>query len=115
MWNYALAPGVGVDCSGLVMQCLYAVGMDLGDYNPYKHWTDPFHAHDANNMAADARFMHVNYESRQPGDLIFYPGHVAIYVGNDRIIDAYSPSTGVRVASIKDGGSTISGVGRPMV
>ena len=115
VWNYALAPGVGVDCSGLVMQCLYAVGMDLGDYNPYKHWTDPFHAHDANNMAADARFMHVNYESRQPGDLIFYPGHVAIYVGNDRIIDAYSPSTGVRVASIKDGGSTISGVGRPMV
>ena len=34
VWDYALAPGVGVDCAGLVMQCLYATGMDLGDTTP---------------------------------------------------------------------------------
>ena len=29
IWDYACAPGVGVDCAGLVLQCLYATGMDL--------------------------------------------------------------------------------------
>ena len=60
VWNYSLSPSQGVDCSGLVMQCLFACGMDLDDYNPYMHWYDPWHAHDANNMAADARFKHVS-------------------------------------------------------
>ena len=30
-------PGDAVDCSGFVLQCLYATGMDLGIYNPYNH------------------------------------------------------------------------------
>lgn len=90
-WDYALAPGVGVDCAGLVMQALYATGMDLGDYNPYMHITDPWHDHDANNMAADSRLKTVATRDRQRGDLIFYPGHVAIYLGNDQIINAYPP------------------------
>ena len=30
-------PGDAVDCSGVVLQCLYATGMDLGIYNPYSH------------------------------------------------------------------------------
>lgn len=33
-WNYSMEPGVGVDCIGLVYQCLYATGMDLGEFNP---------------------------------------------------------------------------------
>ena len=35
-------PGDAVDCSGFVLQCLYATGMDLGVYNPYNHGTCSF-------------------------------------------------------------------------
>lgn len=31
---YSTAPGGAVDCSGFVLQCLYATGMDMGIYNP---------------------------------------------------------------------------------
>lgn len=48
--------------------------------------------------------------SRQRGDLVFWPGHVAIYIGGDRIIEAW-PGTGVRVASLW-AHSTPRGVGR---
>lgn len=112
VWDYALAPGVGVDCAGLVMQCLYATGMDLGDYNPYAHITDPWHDHDANNMSNDSRFLTVSLDSRRRGDLIFYPGHVAIYLGNDQIINAYPPQ--VKVESLWNYG-TPTVVKRPFV
>ena len=114
MWNYSLAPGVGVDCSGLVMQCAYATGMNLDTYNPYHHWYDPWHSHDANNMAADSRFMHVRFADRRRGDLIFSPGHVSIYLGDDKIIEAYSPKEGVRIASVYSS-LPVTGVARPFV
>ena len=98
VWNYSLSPQKGVDCAGLVMQAAYACGMDLGEYNPYAHWYDPWHSHDANNMSVDPRFMHVKLADRKRGDLVFYPGHVAIYLGNDQIIEATPPR--VRTASV---------------
>lgn len=98
VWNYSLSPQKGVDCAGLVMQAAYACGMDLGEYNPYAHWYDPWHSHDANNMGVDPRFMHVKLADRKRGDLVFYPGHVAIYLGNDQIIEATPPR--VRTASV---------------
>ena len=90
VWDYALAPGVGIDCAGLVMQALYATGMDLGSgYTPYDHYFTPGHDHYANDMAADPGFMTVPFSDRQRGDLIFYPGHVAIYLGDDLVIDSF--------------------------
>lgn len=37
----------------------------------------------------------VSYENARAGDIICYPGHVAIYMGNGQIIHASTPRTGV--------------------
>lgn len=114
-WDYSCAPGVGVDCAGLVMQALYATGMDLGYFNPWDHYYTPGHDHYANDMWYSDKFMHVNWNDRQRGDLICWPGHIAIYLGNDQIIEAVSPAVGVRIASVYvwSGSKSIRGVLRP--
>ena len=104
VWNYACAPGVGVDCIGLVYQCAYACGMDLGggtgnnDFNPWAHYVtghSGWHSHDAENFWNYGRAAHVPLSSILPGDLISWPGHIAIYMGGDTLIEAYTPGTGV--------------------
>lgn len=114
-WDYSCAPGVGVDCAGLVMQALYATGMDLGYFNPWDHYYTPGHDHYANDMWYSDKFMHVNWNDRQRGDLICWPGHIAIYLGNDQIIEAATPAVGVRIASVYvwSGSKSIRGVLRP--
>lgn len=114
VWDYSCAPGVGVDCAGLVMQCLYATGMNLGRYTPWDHYYTPGHDHYANDMWNDSRFKHLSFSQRQRGDLICYQGHIAIYIGNDQIIEAASPRYGVRVHSVYVG-YQIKGVLRPFV
>ena len=63
IWDYSCAPGVGIDCAGLVMQCLYATGMDLGRYTPWDHYYTPGHDHYANDMWNDPKFMHLDFSS----------------------------------------------------
>ena len=89
-WNYALWPGGGSDCAGLVISSMESVGMQT-PYNAYDHRFQAWQDHDANNMWNDPRIMKVAVADRRRGDLVFYPGHVAIYLGNDTIINAYPP------------------------
>ncbi len=110
VWDYACAPGVGVDCAGLVLQCLYAVGIDLGELNPYNHYYTPGHDQYANWMRELPGFLHVSFADRRRGDLVFWEGHVAIYLGNDQIIEANVP--GVGIASVYRYGTPIA-VARP--
>jgi cell wall-associated NlpC family hydrolase len=86
-WDYALAPGVGVDCSGLVMQCMQAVGIQ-SVYNSYDHMYDPWQDHDAANMRNDGKIQRISVSSARRGDLLFYTGHVAIYLGAGKIIES---------------------------
>lgn len=100
IWDYACAPGVGVDCAGLVLQCLYAVGISPNKYTPYDHYFTPGHDHYAVDMRYDGGFKQIPFSERSRGDLIFYEGHVAIYLGNDMIINAVDPTVNVTIQSV---------------
>lgn len=39
----------------------------------------------------------IGYQDMEPGDLICYPGHVAMYIGDGRIVHASSVKAGIRV------------------
>lgn len=41
----------------------------------------------------------VDYANAQAGDIIYYGGHVAIYIGNDQIVHASTPSSGIKISS----------------
>ena len=106
-------PGDAVDCSGFVLQCLYATGMDLGIYNPYNHRWIASQTYNSMNWYNNNTFMPVSTNSLQRGDLVYYRGHVAIYLGNGQIIDSW-PGQGVSVKPIGSRGRVI-GAARPYV
>lgn len=106
-------PGDAVDCSRFVLQCLYATGMDLGIYNPYNHRWIASQTYNSMNWYNNNTFMPVSTNSLQRGDLVYYRGHVAIYLGNGQIIDSW-PGQGVSVKPIGSRGRVI-GAARPYV
>ena len=66
IWDYSCAPGVGVDCAGLVMQSLCAAGMDLSPMNPFDHYFTPGYDHYANDMRYNSRFAKVSFPIASP-------------------------------------------------
>lgn len=113
--NNCGAPGTTVDCSGLVMESLYAVGMDLtgvagGDFNPYSkyYWNHHF----ANTWRLNNTFQPISISQLERGDIIYYSGHVVIYLGNGRILESTPYASNVRESSMYSPG-TILGCARP--
>lgn len=77
VWGAAGPCGVGFDCSGLVMAAWADAGVTI-PRDTYEQW---------------AALPHISLSSIQPGDLLYYDGigHVAMYVGNNMIVDAPVP------------------------
>ncbi len=112
--NHCSRPGDQIDCSGLIMEGLYACGVSLdgvagGDFNPYTKFY--YNHHFANTWRTNNTFQPVSFAERERGDIIYWAGHVGIYLGNNQIIDAY-PNQGVSIKSVYSRGE-ILGVARP--
>lgn len=93
VWGGAGRPRQGVDCSGLVLQALYRAGLDPQPITVDKHVLPRYRT--SASLYAHRRLRHVPLEQRRRGDLIFYTkdstgdiNHVALYLGNDRMVQA---------------------------
>lgn len=69
-------PGVGLDCSGLTQWCYRQAGISI-----------PRNSED--QAAAGTK---IPLSMAEPGDVLWRPGHVAIYIGDDSYI--HEPQTG---------------------
>lgn len=74
----------GADCSGFVMKVYEEFGVTL-----------------PHSSAADRKQGYAvkgGLKNAQPGDLICYSGHVALYIGDGKIVHAASEKSGIKIA-----------------
>ncbi len=72
----------GADCSGFVQAVYSAFGVSL-----------PRTSYSQSTVGTA-----VSYSDAQPGDIIYYGGHVGIYIGNGQIVHASTQRTGIKVS-----------------
>ena len=72
----------GADCSGFVQSVYSNFGVSL-----------PRTSYEQQNAGTE-----VSYADAQPGDLICYGGHVAIYMGNGQIVHASNSRDGIKIS-----------------
>ena len=74
----------GTDCSGFVNLVHAACGIST--------------PRDSNSLASGGKA--VSDSDKQPGDVVCYYGHVGIYIGNNQIVHASTPSSGIKVSNM---------------
>ncbi len=84
---------IGYDCSGLVLQALYAAGVYLPTITTDIHQTTTF---GTSTAMYKLRALRKPFAQRQRGDLVFWGNgssvsHVALYLGDDRVVEAVRP------------------------
>ena len=72
----------GADCSGFVWAVYNHFGYNLP----------------RSSYAQSGIGKGVSYSEAQPGDIIYYGGHVGIYIGNGQIVHASTEKTGIKIA-----------------
>ena len=99
VWG-ATGPG-SYDCSGLVMATWASAGVQI-PRTTYSQW---------------AALPHVSAANLQPGDLAFFDGmgHVSMYIGSGRYVDAPQPGQNVEVIPMSDSwyAQHLNGFARP--
>lgn len=73
----------GADCSGFVWAVYKAFGYNLP----------------RSSYAQSSAGRAVSYAEAQPGDIIYYGGHVGLYIGNGQIVHASTERTGIKYES----------------
>ena len=81
------------DCSGLTMWCYSQAGVGLSHYSE-----------------SQASFCNKSLSEAVPGDVVWRPGHVGIYIGNGTTIEAKNPSMGITYGTL----SSFSACGSPI-
>lgn len=74
----------GTDCSGFVMSVYANFGVSL--------------PHSSSADRSQGTGVEGGLENAQPGDIVCYSGHVALYVGNGQIVHASTSKTGIIVS-----------------
>lgn len=85
---------IGFDCSGLTLYAYAAVGIDLPHYTGYQY----------------QRGKHYPVSQMKRGDLLFWGpnghGHVAIYLGDGKMIEAPQSGSVVKISPVRYNGMT---------
>lgn len=76
---------MGIDCSGLCSITYLINGIII-----YRD----------SQIKEEFGMKRISKEEIQLGDLLYYPGHVAMYIGNDKYIHATGKSSGVVINSL---------------
>ncbi len=105
VWGGAGTPRRGVDCSGLMLQVMYAAGLHPTGVSLRLHQTTDYSTTDA--LLADRGLRHIRLNQVRRGDLVFFTSnrtgrvnHVALALGKHRVIEAVEPV--VRIGPLAD-------------